>query len=42
MRIAIGFISNDPRILGALLVGIGVGLAVAGLLMLACISNKQR
>jgi hypothetical protein len=40
MQIAIGFISNDPRILGALLVGIGVGLVVAGLLILTYIPNK--
>jgi hypothetical protein len=40
MRVAVGFISNDPRILGALLVGIGVGLVVAGLLILTYIPNK--
>jgi hypothetical protein len=40
MRVAVGFISNDPRILGTLLVGIGVGLVVAGLLILTYIPNK--
>jgi hypothetical protein len=40
MQITMGFISNDPRILGALLVGIGVGLVVTGLLILTYIPNK--